>query len=290
MQQSGHFYRVPWHTIFMLQSAFLHWFEYILQIQMDDKEQIFGTTDGQNVFTPPPIDFPKTAEAGPRYFINESSDLTRELRALLVVDDEPMFCEMLCETLSDALLDTMVIGCCCSDKCPELARNLYFDVVVSDMDMPGLNGNDLLRQIQQDSPTTYRIAATAHNWEMAYLAGRCQPDFFYHKTMPIDTLIAKAGEGLAVAARKREIAYPGVAHINSLLQKSTWRRRKTAGKRLGFKAKHFRTSRSIITALSLLRLRKDLSEDEVAILAGFFQPQKMREKLKKLPIILEQPY
>ena len=85
------------------------------------------------------------------------------LRRFLVVDDEPMFGQMLGELLRDHGADVTVAER--AGEVFELVKRTRFDALITDLRMPGMNGVDLLRAVHAMSPGTPGIlitGATAH--------------------------------------------------------------------------------------------------------------------------------
>ncbi|MEN6440864.1 MAG: response regulator [Syntrophobacter sp.] len=86
--------------------------------------------------------------------------------AILIVDDEKAMCRML-----QQYLRRQGYGCHCeTDPCKALRMldRKYFDLVVSDIKMPDLNGMDLLRQILGKHPGTSIIIMTGYANEFSY--------------------------------------------------------------------------------------------------------------------------
>lgn len=75
-----------------------------------------------------------------------------------------------------------------------------FDVVVSDMRMPGLDGFELLSRVQQIDPGTLRIILSGHtDPALAAMAARVAHQFHFKPTSP-DALRAVVERGCALAA------------------------------------------------------------------------------------------
>ncbi len=80
-----------------------------------------------------------------------------KLRVLVVDDDmeiraalrrELSLCDLRCDLAADA------------EQALILLRETEFDVVVSDFDMPGMNGLDLLQRVRLTHPASYRVLLT----------------------------------------------------------------------------------------------------------------------------------
>ncbi len=77
---------------------------------------------------------------------------------LLVVDDEPDVVAALRRALRDPRYE--VLGCTSPHDALDLLARQRVDVVISDLDMPGMHGMDLLRRIRADYPETVRMVLT----------------------------------------------------------------------------------------------------------------------------------
>lgn len=74
------------------------------------------------------------------------------LLKVLVVDDEPDIREILVDILS--LKDCQVTGAENPSKALELLKTSQFDIIFSDMNMPGMNGLDFFRVCLKNSADT----------------------------------------------------------------------------------------------------------------------------------------
>lgn len=77
---------------------------------------------------------------------------------LLVVDDEPDVVDALRRALKDPRHE--VVGCTRPAQALEILATRSVDLVISDLDMPGMHGLDLLRRIRRDHPDVLRIVLT----------------------------------------------------------------------------------------------------------------------------------
>ncbi len=81
---------------------------------------------------------------------------------VLVVEDEPRVAQTLCQVL--ALPEgggNYVESCDSGDAALQRLREAHFDLLVTDLRMPGMTGLELLEQLRQISPTTRTILVTA---------------------------------------------------------------------------------------------------------------------------------
>lgn len=113
-----------------------------------------------------------------------------ESRSILVVDDDPMLRDLLVKTLeaighrSEAAAD--------GAQALELLRQQRYDVVISDIKMPGMDGVELLRQVRAEYPGLPVLFISG--FATAELLGRAQPDGFLTKPFRIhhvEDIIAK---------------------------------------------------------------------------------------------------
>jgi len=74
--------------------------------------------------------------------------MTVQTHSILIVDDNPELAKSLGKLLAEHNYRVETASRC-SDALRKLRRNLY-DIVVCDIDMPGMNGLDLLEKIRQD--------------------------------------------------------------------------------------------------------------------------------------------
>ena len=79
---------------------------------------------------------------------------------LLIVDDEPLICESLKEML--ALEGYRVEAALNGAAALEKLQDDHYQLVLSDIHMPGLNGFELLKELKGRSPETAIIFITGH--------------------------------------------------------------------------------------------------------------------------------
>jgi len=80
----------------------------------------------------------------------------------LVVDDQPDLSELMADVLAGldcASVENFTDPSAAFDACTERAEG--FDLVVTDRDMPGINGLELARRIHAQSPNTKLLLVTA---------------------------------------------------------------------------------------------------------------------------------
>ena len=89
---------------------------------------------------------------------------------ILIADDHPLFRAGLCALL-DSVADTEVVGeAATGEEAVEAARALAPDVVVMDINMPGLNGIDATRRIVDEVEGVDVLVMTMHDDDTAVFA------------------------------------------------------------------------------------------------------------------------
>ncbi len=123
---------------------------------------------------------------------------------ILVVDDERSVRDLVAESLSYIGHDvtTAADGADAAEK----LQNGAFDIVVTDMDMPRMDGMELIRHIRQHYPETDTIAITGHATKYKYVevinAGAAD---FITKPFGLDKLEAKIRRLLRERYLRREL-------------------------------------------------------------------------------------
>lgn len=83
---------------------------------------------------------------------------------LLIVDDEPALCKVLADRLN--VLYGITPGLCHSgEEALEAIRKENYDVVVLDIEMPGMDGMEVLKRIKEVKPKTQVVMFTGHGSE-----------------------------------------------------------------------------------------------------------------------------
>ncbi|MFA6239251.1 MAG: sigma 54-interacting transcriptional regulator, partial [Bacteriovorax sp.] len=82
------------------------------------------------------------------------------IEKILVIDDEKLVRDFLIETLQRKKYD--VQGFDSGQKALTHLKDHYYDLVITDMKMPGLTGIDVLKKIKEISPNTIVIIITAY--------------------------------------------------------------------------------------------------------------------------------
>lgn len=79
---------------------------------------------------------------------------------VLVVDDDRAFCAIVSEVLSDRY---EVVSCHSGHEALEVLSRSTFDLIISDVNMPGMSGPELLTEVQRKYPATKTILITSYN-------------------------------------------------------------------------------------------------------------------------------
>ena len=138
---------------------------------------------------------------------------------VLLVDDEKNFVEFLAERLQ--LRDFNVITAFSGDEAINLVKENDFDVIVLDVQMPGKNGVETLKEIKKIEQLSQVIMLTGHATVKTAIQGMKNGAFDY-LMKPTDTedlieMMNKAYE--LVAEQKDKIRQ---AEINNILNKRGW--------------------------------------------------------------------
>src|SRR5262249_1049757 len=79
---------------------------------------------------------------------------------VLVVDDEPIIRDTLAEFLTQE--GFVVSACATAEEAIPLAEDRRFDVALCDVQLPGIDGIELLGRLRTTSPETFVILITAY--------------------------------------------------------------------------------------------------------------------------------
>ena len=130
--------------------------------------------------TEKPLGFPSPAEAG----VEDVPGVLGEME-ILVVDDSPDTLDMLCKLFE---MDGAVVAAASGARAAlEIARQRDFDVVLSDISMPGMDGFEFLRALR-DIPRQANVPVIAlTGFGRAEDVARAEAEgFFSHVTKPLD--------------------------------------------------------------------------------------------------------
>src|SRR5690606_21036650 len=105
------------------------------------------------------------------------------------VDDDPQVVDFLCESLVAAGYDAS--GTTAPDEALRLVRARPYDLLLVDVEMPGMRGTDLLATVLQELPTQLVLLMTAFgSIELAVAAVRAGACDFVTKPFRIEALLA----------------------------------------------------------------------------------------------------
>ena len=117
------------------------------------------------------------------HMIKKLEQLAKEMR-LLYVDDNYELCETYTEFFQEIFKE---VDCAHNGyEGLQLFRQNEYDLVITDINMPRMNGFSLIREIQKIRPDQRVIVVSAYS-EIAYLSNinACHVDYFLVK--PVDT-------------------------------------------------------------------------------------------------------
>ena len=125
-------------------------------------------------------------------------------KRILIVDDEESVAFFLAEHLTELGADYQVETARSGEEALALMDRQSFDLIVTDLRMPGINGLDLIEQARRRSPHTRLILMTAYGNQRvettAYQLGACR---YLAKPFRIQDLVS------AVQAALTEVQMPG---------------------------------------------------------------------------------
>lgn len=111
------------------------------------------------------------------------------LKRLLIVDDEETLTFSLYQTFITAPIECEVVTASSGEEALDRFRKTAFDLIITDIAMPGISGLDLLSRVKAKHPETQVIVITAYGSdereEEAYELGA---DFYVEKPFDIREL------------------------------------------------------------------------------------------------------
>ena len=218
-------------------------------------------------------------------FYNTKTDVYGDTFNLLVLDDEAEVNRMLCMTIADTYPELIVLSCVHPARALSLMNELYFDILITDINMPALRGDAVIEQVRRRSPTTYIMAMTGHTMESAFIAGKAKPDFFLDKNKGFAPLIDDINKGIQ-ASLSRQIKVLSAVNQKSDPEEASqhlhWRERKKLFNALGFKPREISQSRELVKAIAILSGLKEMTKEEIAFCTGFSSYQRLLNQLNVL--------
>ena len=103
--------------------------------------------------------------------------INRDENRLLVVDDEDLFRNSLVKLLT--MEGYSVLSASDGNEALGLIKENKFQLVITDLKMPGMNGMELIQEIQKLSPDTKVVIITAHGEWNTYLEAMERGAFEY---------------------------------------------------------------------------------------------------------------
>lgn len=129
--------------------------------------------------------------------------------SLLIVDDEPLIRETLAEYLANEGFETAV--CASGEDALGLAGERQFDVVLCDVQLPGMDGIQFLERLSKISPQTFVVLITAYaTVESAVEAFHLGAQDYLMKPLLLDEVLSKI---------RRLIAYRDLYRENQWLRR-----------------------------------------------------------------------
>jgi two-component system LytT family response regulator len=129
---------------------------------------------------------------------------------ILIVDDEILALQRL-ETMLKKIGCYEIVATNDGKEAIELLRDIYFDILITDIEMPDLNGIDLAKSIAEISPDTYIIFQTAYNEYAlkAFEVGAIDYLLKPYSSEELDKSILRASKFLAKEEKKRVLSRNG---------------------------------------------------------------------------------
>lgn len=122
---------------------------------------------------------------------------------ILLVDDEEEFVEALAERLS--MRDYDVTTALRGEEALDKLRQYNFDVVILDVRMPGIGGNEVLHEIKRIKPLTEVIMLTGHATVESAIEGMKQGAYDYLiKPCETEDLVSKINKAHEKKAEHEE--------------------------------------------------------------------------------------
>jgi DNA-binding NtrC family response regulator len=128
-------------------------------------------------------------------------------KRILIVDDEPNLAFLLAENLLDLGPDYEIEVCHSSSEALTLNQEIPFDLVITDLMMPEVNGLTLSKQLIQQLPEIKLILITAYgNEEIALKAKKLGIASYITKPFEMEDMLIAVQSALANSQPERETA------------------------------------------------------------------------------------
>lgn len=110
----------------------------------------------------------------------------KDTKRILIVEDEPKVAFFLQESLEALDTSYQVVRAASGEDALAHMSNTVFDLVVSDLRMPGISGLELLQRVREQSPTTQTMLITAYGSDQVEAeTRRLQACRYFTKPFPI---------------------------------------------------------------------------------------------------------
>jgi len=120
---------------------------------------------------------------------------------ILLVDDEAAVQRALKRTL-ECLIPSTIDTASSGEEGLEACQNKTYDIVISDLSMPGMSGTQFLKQLSHSAPETIRIMLTAHSEAEHVLEAVNEANVWSYLKKPWDDTRLELVIGQAVKMRK----------------------------------------------------------------------------------------
>lgn len=116
-------------------------------------------------------------------------------KKILIVDDKMEYVMFLPDILEEYGYSVTIVDS--GFKAIKLVKEIYFDVVISDIQMPGINGVETFKEIKKISPTTAVIMMTAYDDEEMLRETIKEGSFaFFYKPIDMNKLIKTISDAI----------------------------------------------------------------------------------------------
>ena len=86
----------------------------------------------------------------------------QESKKLMIVDDEETLTYSLYQSFILARQDYEIVTAASGEEASEKLKKMHFDLVITDISMPGMSGLELLARIKKEYPRTSVVVMTAY--------------------------------------------------------------------------------------------------------------------------------
>jgi DNA-binding NtrC family response regulator len=209
---------------------------------------------------------------------NPDSDIFAEFHTIFIVDDDEMLLSMFSQSILQNHKETVVVKTSQPRQAMEALHHLYFDVVISDINMPGLMGDKIISELKVCSPTTYTIAITGRI-DTAFIAGKCQPDAFLDKNKGFDAVTSVIENGIQESRKRRARILK--THAENESTKRHWRNFERVKNELGSSPTDVINSRKKIKAIAFIQKHPwKLQKEQIATYSGYSSYQKLMSSIE----------